>query len=127
MSLIDFAMTEVVQCGFKTVGLLASPTTICTKLYQSRLEREGVQVITPIGKQLAVIEGCIRSVIAGKDVQQLKPSLLKIVRHMESASAEAIILGCTELSVIFSGDSDPLLIDPLSLATMQLLGGQNGR
>lgn len=122
MSLIGLTVDEVKSRAISRVGLLASPTTIKLKLYQTRLEEIGVQVITPTMAQLGEIEVCIRAIIAGIDAKQLVSRLHNILRHMELQGTQSVILGCTELSVVFSGAKDQSIIDPMTQAAVKLLG-----
>jgi len=122
VSLIQITVDTVKSLAIDKVGLLASPTTIKTKLYQQRLEDIGVQVITPTSSQLDDIETSIRAVIAGAEANDLVGGMHHILRHMKLQGAQSIILGCTELSVIFTGLNDNSIIDPLTLAAVKLLG-----
>lgn len=125
VSLIQAVVDEVKVLGLDSVGLLASPTTIKTKLYQTRLEEMGVCVILPAKEQLEDIEMSIRAVIAGHDPKTLVGKLQNILRHMKSQGAQSVILGCTELSVVFSDAQDETLIDPMDIVTTKLLGKEN--
>ncbi len=125
VSLVDVTVKAAKAKHVSTVGLLASPTTIKTKLYAQALEREGIEVLIAGQSEQMVVEGTIRSVIAGKDPIFLTKGLLGIVRHMQSRGAEAIILGCTELSVVFAGGHDETIIDPLDEVTTELLGASH--
>lgn len=127
MSLIQITVDTVNERAVSSVGLLASPTTIKTKLYQNQLEKSGVQVILPNVSQLHVIETCIRAVIAGVDGHELVGGMQNILRHMKSQGAQSIILGCTELSVVFTGVNDNIIIDPLTLAATKLIGENNDK
>jgi len=64
----------------------------------------------------------IRAVIAGIDANKLVGGMQNILRHMKSQGAQLIILGCTELSVVFTGVNDQTIIDPLTLTAAKLLG-----
>lgn len=115
-------MEHVLRNKCQVVGLLASPTTIRTKLYQNMLEAAGARVIVPDCHELQTVEGVIRLVIAGTSLRSLAPKLNEIVLRMKLQGAEMVILGCTELSVVFSGIKDPLVTDPLNLVTDKILG-----
>lgn len=127
VSLIDVTVERVHDLGLGTIGLLASPTTVRTKLYHMKLEERHLRIIEPTASQLDLIEACIRSVIAGKDPRIIKPGLQQVVRDMQARGAQGVVLGCTELSLIFSDDDDTALIDPFELITSNLLGDRNDR
>lgn len=125
VSLVSATIDAVKSRGIQTIGLLASPTTIRAKLYQDELENIGIKVITPRKDDLDFVESTIREVIAGEDPAKHQIKLQHILRHMKLQGAQSIILGCTELSVVFSGVQDETLIDPMGIVTTKLLGDEN--
>ncbi len=83
----------------KRIGILATPTTIQTSLYQEALERSGREFILPLETESEILAEIIRSIIAGKDGLEEKRKLLSIVNRQIAAGAEVIVLGCTELGL----------------------------
>jgi aspartate/glutamate racemase len=73
----------------------------------------------PKRSQQLFVEGQIRNVIAG----QARPSseLTPLICSLGDAGAEAILLGCTELSVLFDGANVNTLVDPLDIVVAGLL------
>jgi len=117
-SVIEATTEEILQSGISCIGLLASPTTVRTRLYEEPLLTAGVTVLLPTLTEQAIIERAIRTVIAGEpDVTLLQP----IIDRLEGAGAKRILLGCTELSVLFENENRQVLIDPLTIITMKLL------
>ncbi len=100
---------------------MASPTTIRTRLYEDRLRANGVKVILPSQKEIETIEDCIRKVIGGHDAAKLQNHLQPIINSMKERGAKKVLLGCTELSVIFGHGTHKDLVDPLSIITCELL------
>lgn len=83
----------------KTVGLLATDGTIAAQVYQIECEKRGIQCMLPRKQQQQeVMELIYGQVKAGRriDIQ----TFLGIVAYLREAGCEAVILGCTELSVI---------------------------
>lgn len=120
-SLIDITIKDVLLSDIQSIGILASPTTISTKLYESKLKNAGLTVINPTKSELEIIEVAIRYVISGNNPDNERPNLQEIIDTMIAKGAEAIILGCTELSVIFSNNPHQSLIDPLHLVVKEQL------
>lgn len=102
---------------------MASPTTIRTRLYEDELLANGIEVILPSRQEIKTIEECIRKVICGHEPIKLQNHLRPIIDSMMERGAKKVLLGCTELSVIFGNASDMDLVDPLSLITRELLSG----
>lgn len=102
---------------------MASPTTIRTRLYEDELLANGIEVILPSPQEIETIEECIRKVICGCDATKLQDHLRPIIDSMMECGAKKVLLGCTELSVIFGNANHMDLVDPLSIITRELLSG----
>lgn len=125
VSLIAATTDRVATSNIKRVGLLASPTTISTGLYHEALEEHGITVIAPTGAQISALETVLRNIIAMKvslkDIQLIEHLIDRLVQK----GAEAVILGCTELSTIELNTTHKV-IDPLSEVVPTLIGERNG-
>lgn len=120
-SLIRATVEAVRKSGANTVGLLASPTTIKDGLYEMPLSKIGCEVLLPTDSDIEVLERAIRHVIAGGPVDDVRKLIEPIISRLTNAGAEYVILGCTELSVIFNNESNGQIIDPLEVICRQLL------
>lgn len=120
-SLIDATLRALQAKRVRTAGLLASPTTIKTRLYQDKLEKLGMAVLLPTSQELKVVEHCIRSVIANRAPAQGSMLLRPIIERLQSDGADTVILGCTELSVLFTGSKADNITDPMTIITKELL------
>lgn len=89
----------------KKVGLLATTGTIGTGLYNKELEAKGFEVITPsdtieINMVMKAIYG-----FKSKTDPQVNEDLLAIAgQHLADRGAEIIVLGCTEIPLIYNPD-----------------------
>ena len=85
--------------GISKVGIMATDGTIRSRLFQQELERHGIEPIIP------GVEGqkCVMSIIYD-DIKANRPADLDKFSYasseLRSLGAQAIILGCTELSLI---------------------------
>lgn len=120
-SLIDATLKDIVESQVVSVGIMASPTTIRTRLYEDELRANGVNVTLPTKNEIKTIEECIRKVICGHDPVELQKRLRPIIKNMKERGAKKVLLGCTELSVVFGDASHMDLVDPLSIITRELL------
>ena len=85
--------------GITKVGIMATDGTIRSKLFQQELERHGMEAIIP-GQQG---QKCVMSVIYD-DIKANRPADMEKFNYASSElrekGAQAIILGCTELSLV---------------------------
>ncbi len=99
------SLVEKVSATQKTVGLLASPTTIATNQYP------GVITLPKSGQKST--ENIIRSVIGGASSQAR--ALQGQINELRNLGADKVILGCTELSLIAADNHLQHVIDPVGL------------
>lgn len=85
--------------GIDRVGIMATDGTIRSKLFQQELEKHGITPVIP------GVEGqkCVMSVIYD-DIKANRPAGMykfdRAAKELRDAGAQAIILGCTELSLV---------------------------
>lgn len=101
VSMIEEVVKKVEIDGKKIVGLMGTPSTIQYGLYQTALSKYGISVLVPSRRQLTVLEKIIRNVLAGKILERDTKKLKEIGDSFIAKGSEAIILGCTELPLVF--------------------------
>lgn len=113
VSIMDEAARLIAEKKITRVGLLASPMTYKTELYQTALKNIAT-VIIPNAKMQSELDDLIRGVICGKNIMTLKTIAYPLIESfIRIQKLEAIILGCTEL---------PLIVDsPLSVPVISSL------
>lgn len=113
------------SAGYRQLGLLATDGVVQSGTYDSAFHGTGIELIYPDPEgQEALMRLIYRQVKAGKptDVSALDPCL----DGMASRGAEAFILGCTELPLVFSDRPGRRFIDPtllLAKAAIKAVGG----
>ncbi len=120
LSLIDVTMQSLRSRRCKRVGVLASPTSIRSGLFEDALEKTGISIVEPSIAQQKRIEKLIRQTMAGDT-----PALSELqyeVGLLVDQGAELVILGCTELSVIAAQGTVDRAIDPLDVVVDKLVG-----
>lgn len=117
-SLIDLVVTQAVRKKLKNVGILASPMTIKTKLYENSLRQSGLNPFVPDKKFQILIEKIIRQVLN----HTLKPPAIgQFTRHtmkfINQKNLDGLILGCTELPLAFPKDkfAEITILDSLDI------------
>ena len=101
VSMVDAVCIAVKREGIARVGILATPSTIKIGLYQDALARFSIKVIFPNSTEIDEMEKIIRGVIAGKILIPDSERLKEIAESLRLMGAEGIILGCTEIALIF--------------------------
>lgn len=101
VSMIDEVVKSVLQSRIKVVGVMGTPSILRYRIYQKALEAAGVTVIIPSENQIRMLEKIIRNVLAGKEKVKDKEKLISIVDSLQRKGAQGIILGCTELPLVF--------------------------
>ena len=101
-SLIDLVSAQVAASGITRVGILASPLTIKTKLYENSLTALNLTPHLPSVRFQRLLEDIIRQVLTNSvnrgTVSRFQAETSKFIA---SHQLEGIILGCTELPLVF--------------------------
>ena len=122
VSLINVVRDKVVASKFKRVGLLATRTTIKSKIYKNAFTGTGIKIIDPDEKTVDICERVIRGVIANENCEPVVDELLRRTdRFVKEQELDGIILGCTELPLAFPQKKTPNTIDCLDVLSDELL------
>ncbi|HLA04147.1 MAG TPA: amino acid racemase [Patescibacteria group bacterium] len=120
ISMIEAVADEVERQSIGTVGLLATPSSINAGLFQRAFSKRKIKVILPSNAQMKELEVVIRRVIAKKASDQDEKIVLSIAKNLVERGAKGVILGCTELPLIFP-KSFPLPIFDSIVITCRVL------
>ena len=103
----DPTAEEIQKSGFSTVGLLGTRFTMEEAFYKDRLrERFGLTVLVPPQPDRDVIHRIIyEELCVGRILEESRSEYRRIMASLVSQDAEAIILGCTEISLLV-GEND---------------------
>lgn len=105
----------------RTVGLLATPTTIKTKLYDKPFREAGIKLIVPRNEDIHLLGKIILDTIAGKNTEQNKIEVQKIARRLLQRGAEGIAESCTEIPLIFPRQHLVPVYDSLEVLALAVL------
>lgn len=114
----DPTAAAIKQAGFSTVGLLGTRFTMEQDFYRDRLrERHGLQVLIPKPEDREIIHRVIyEELCLGKVVPDSRVEYRRVMAELIAQGAEAIILGCTEISLLVGQqDSEVPLFDTTSI------------
>jgi aspartate racemase len=112
---------HVTTHGWRRVGLLATPNTLSSQLYDDALP-SGVELVRPSHEVATRVEAFIMRQLAGKPGLHDREQLQKLIEQFRiDRQLDAIILGCTELPLVFGETDDPTVIDTLAILADGLL------
>ncbi len=102
MNMIDVTVETVFSenASIRTVGLLASKAVLMTGLYTKPFKGKGIDVIYPSPDVQELLMACVRKIKTGKVDIDDRASLQSAAEELVGKKAEALIVACTELSII---------------------------
>jgi len=114
----DPTALEIKSAGFSTVGLLGTRFTMEQAFYRDRLrERHGLEVLVPDAEDRELVHRVIyEELCLGRIVADSRALYRRVIADLASRGAQAIILGCTEISLLVDQkDSAVPLFDTTSI------------
>lgn len=118
LHIADSTATAIKAAGHKTVGLIGTRFTMEQPFYKDRLaEQHGLNVLVPNLDDRGVIHRIIyEELCLGHVLPSSRNEYRRIMAGLASAGAEAIILGCTEISLLVGqADASVALFDTTSI------------
>jgi aspartate racemase len=105
LSIIESTAEVINQEKIKTVGLLGTIFTMSRDFYKQGLEKNGIATLVPENKEQELINKIIfQELTKGIITPQSKAEYIKIINKLKTRGAEGIILGCTEIPLLVSGE-----------------------
>ena len=96
LNIIDNCVEKIKNDGIDVVYLLGSEGTIESRIYQSKLEKNGIKCLVPEPKEYCLLRECIEAVKQNKYTDEIQYKFSVLVNRYESC-----ILGCTELPILY--------------------------
>jgi len=94
--------------GCKRLGLIATTGTITSNLYQKEFLKVGAKVIVPDPQCQAKVMDAILRIKAGQEKDRAREELVKAATLLIERKVHALILGCTEVSLVFKTGDFPV-------------------
>lgn len=121
LSIPDLAADKIQQSGFKRIGLLATPTTLKSKLYDDAIYGRA-KLVRPNSEATKDTERFIYKQLNGEIGRKDRKEFRILVNSfMSEKKLDAVILGCTELPLVYGRTKDIKVIDTLQLLSDALL------
>ena len=112
LHIADATGEKIVEDKLRSVGLLGTRFTMEEPFYRGRLEQTyGLRVLVPNGTDRAIIDHVIfQELCLGIITEDSRAEYQRIVRNLAIQGAEAVILGCTEISLLLRPEDSNLLL-----------------
>jgi aspartate racemase len=121
VSMIEEVASRVAEDKLECVAVLGTPSTIRYGLYQDALRVWGVQTVEPDESGLSVCERVIRRVLSGQADSADGQELAALADRLVQLGAQGVVLGCTELPLVFPRDGAVPVYDSLAILSSALL------
>lgn len=98
LSIVGEVAKKVKTEGYKKLGLLATDTTVNNKIYNKDFDKYAIELIIP--EEQDKVTEVILNILAGKKSEKDKETLKQIIKNLKNKGAEAVVLGCTDISIL---------------------------
>jgi aspartate racemase len=118
LHIADAAAAAIKKAGFSKVGLLGTRFTMEEAFYKDRLaERHGLDVLIPEEADRQIVHRTIyEELCLGRIIDASRAEFRRVVAGLAARGAEAVILGCTEISLLVGPADSPIpLFDTTSI------------
>jgi aspartate racemase len=117
LHIADPTAQAIRQAGHTKVGLLGTRFTMEQDFYINRLKQQGLQVLLPAQADRNTVHRIIFDELClGKTLEESRQHYRRIMASLVSDGAEAIILGCTEITLLVNAqDADVPMFDTTAL------------
>lgn len=128
LSILDETALRLKSMKVKTVGILATETTIKDKLYNDFLKKHEINVLCPTRTEQNDVNKIIVELLNGKKTNLQEKKIETICSSLYKKGAKAILLACTDLQIVTSDIYIPIpIIDTTEIlirASMRELTGK---
>lgn len=117
---------HLLRTGVKRAGLMATDGTISSRLFDNELESRGIRSVVPSERMQALVMDLIYNRVKANKPCDIN-EFIRVADELRENGAEAIVLACTELSLIkrdfslIGGYVDALEV--LAGSSLELCGG----
>ena len=101
LHIADATAARIKAAGIQKVGLLATRFTMEQTFYKARLEHYGIEVLVPAEQERQNVHNIIYNELCQGIIREKSRALYRqVISRLADAGAEAIILGCTEITLL---------------------------
>lgn len=101
LHIADATAARINAAGIQKVGLLATRFTMEQTFYKARLEHYGIEVLVPAEQERQNVHNIIYNELCQGIIREKSRAIYRqVISRLADAGAEAIILGCTEITLL---------------------------
>ena len=105
LHIADATASRIIAAGHSKVGLLGTRFTMEEKFYSGRLEKLGLEVLTPNEADRILIHRVIyEELCMGEIRDESRRDFVSIIDRLSDAGAECVVEGCTEITMLVGPD-----------------------
>lgn len=105
LHIADATASRIIAAGHSKVGLLGTRFTMEEKFYSGRLEKLGLEVLTPNEADRILIHRVIyEELCMGEIRDESRRDFVSIIDRLSDAGAECVVEGCTEITMLVGSD-----------------------
>jgi aspartate racemase len=109
LHLADATADRVAASGLRRVALLGTRFTMTESFYRDRLTSRGIDVVVPDSEGIVEIDRVIYDELCRGAVRdRSRETFVAIVKQLAGEGAEAVILGCTEITMLIGAADVPV-------------------
>jgi len=110
LNLVEVTGERIASAGHGKVGLLGTRYTMEMGFYQERIRQAfGIEVLVPDEPGRTVVHDVIyQELTRGRVEQRSRRAYTEVIGELAESGAEAVILGCTEITLLLGERDSPL-------------------
>jgi len=115
---------EIVDNGWKRVGLLGTRWTMTGRVYEKAFEERGLERLIPDAPAREMINTAIFDELCqGRFLPGTTRGFISAIEQLKAAGAQCVVLGCTEIPLIINEGNSPLpVLDSTRLLAKYAVG-----
>lgn len=102
LSIVEETVLTLKNMKVKSAGILATQTTIDSRIYEVGLRNSGIDLIYPSCDEQATINNIIINLLKGTKSESQKEKIETVCSSLHKRGADVILLACTDLQLITS-------------------------
>ena len=115
LSIIEETVKFININKFKKVGIVATLTTIKSKLYETNFQKEGIEYLKPNNKQQDKIGKIILNLVTGKVKDEDRSELIKIIDDFKPKEVDCVALACTDFQLLITEHNSIKIFDTMKV------------
>jgi aspartate racemase len=113
LHVVDLTAAAIRATGATTVGLLGTRFTMEEPFYRDRMAMHGITVRVPDDAERTIVHDIIyNELVRGVVREESRAALRAIIAGLVETGAEGIVLGCTEIELLISGEDAEVAVFP---------------